>query len=223
MAEPDCRPHAFTFWPYLAIGWRLLATPAGVLGSDPRLVSVLKPRPPDLGRLASAARPPPPAMTARPSRARNQTDGILFARAGPDPHLARDRGRGGARPYRAPPDPGHPSSACRADRSLPDAGQYSRPQTGAANRPPDGLVQLGPLCRLARPGRPRRSRRLADPRRAPGRAPARPRAVPADQRSRAASPSSLDHVARRPRFAARRLTVAFDVAPPRLILLLFAC
>ncbi len=223
------KPEREMFVAYLGAAWRLLGDPrAAWLEGDPRLVSICELDPGPLDALADVLRElhrqrgQPLDQSVRGG---SQTEGALFALEAPEivrlraavveavaRHIAR----------LPPPDPAHPTLSAARDRPIRFAGSWSVRLTGAGHHVvhrhqqgwlssafyvalPDGAAR-GPApagwLTLGEPppelGLDLPAMRLIEP--APGRL--------------VLFPSTLWH-STRPFGAGERLTVAFDVAPPR--------
>ena len=225
-------PAANLVWPYLSIAWRMLGDPRwDWLEGDERLVGIydLADELPPLDALADRLRALHIA-TGQPLeqsvRGGTQTDGPLVRadRAG-DPGASRGGRRGGRAPYRpaAAARPAPPGPRPRRDRRIRFSGSWSVRLTGEGHHAnhihPGRLVQLGPLRRFARRGGARRAAgRLAYARRA-----RRPSSASTCRRSDTIEPKpgrlvlfpSIMWHGTVPFEAGERLTVAFDVEPPR--------
>ena len=218
-------------WPYAAIAWRLAGDPRhDWLVGDPRFVGQfdLGDQLPPLDTLAAHMRALHGAGGEYPDqsvRGGTQTDGPLFCRIDPIVRALRARILTAVETYIAalpPPDPKHPLLASRRDRRLRFAGSWSvrlrdggyhanhihpqgwissafyltLPGRGATEAPEAGWLTLGePQAALGLALPPIR---LIEP--APGRL--------------ILFPSWLWH-GTRPFGEGERMTVAFDVAPPR--------
>jgi tetratricopeptide (TPR) repeat protein len=125
---------ASAIWPYAATAWRLTGDPRGEwLESDPRFVTVmdLEQDLPPLDRLAALLRSLHVAKGAyldQSVRGGTQTDGPLLSRMEPLVRAARDVITRAVARYIAqlpPRDPSHPLLACRRDRTVRFAGSWS--------------------------------------------------------------------------------------------------
>lgn len=218
-------------WPYAAIVWRLTGDPRHAwLVDQPGLIRVvdLAGAMPPLDRLAArlvALHRTGGAYLDQSVRGGTQTDGPLFARIDPDIAAVRAAVVAASRDYAAglpPVDPHHPTLALRRDRRVRFAGSWSVRLAGGGHHTnhvhPQGWISSALYIALpagtddaqAQPGwltigAPQASLGLAmaplhtiEPR--PGRL--------------ILFPSWLWH-GTRPFNAGERLTIAFDIAPPR--------
>ncbi|MBO9713129.1 putative 2OG-Fe(II) oxygenase [Sphingomonas sp.] len=222
--------HAAQIWPYAALAWRLAGDARhDWLEGDPRLVSVidLTPQLPPLDRLAQVLRGLHQARGQhldQSVRGGTQTDGPLFCRTEPEIEALRAAVVSAVEAHIAqlpPPDPRHPILATRRDRPVRFSGSWSVRLAGgghhAAHVHPLGwfssalYVALPPATGGEREagwltlGAPREDLGLDLP-------PTR-RIEPKPGRL-VLFPSTLWH-GTVPFEAGERLTVAFDVAPPR--------
>jgi tetratricopeptide (TPR) repeat protein len=232
IAEPaTAGPGANLVWPYLSVAWRMLGdSRLDWLEGDERLVGIydLAPDLPSLDALADRLRALHVA-TAQPLeqsvRGGTQTDGALFSRIEPEIRALRKAVVGAVERHLAqlpPPDPDHPVLALRRDARVRFSGSWSVRLTGKGHHanhihpagwfssalyvalpdeaergaPPAGWLALGqPQAELGLDLPPVR---LVEPK--PGRL--------------VLFPSIMWH-GTLPFDAGERLTVAFDVAPPR--------
>ena len=232
IAEPiSAGPNASMVWPYLSVAWRMLGDPRlDWLEGDERLVGIydLGPDLPSLDALAARLRALHIA-TAQPLeqsvRGGTQTDGPLFARIEPEIRALRKAVVAAVERHIAqlpPPDPDHPVLAPRRDARTRFSGSWSvrlsgkghhanhihpagwfssalyvaLPDEAERGAPPAGWLALGqPQAELGLDLPPVR---LVEPK--PGRL--------------VLFPSIMWH-GTLPFDAGERLTVAFDIAPPR--------
>ena len=129
-------------WSYAAIAWRLMSDPRWErLEGDPRLVSVidLAGRLPSLDRLAEVLRSLHLAQGApldQSVRGGTQTDGLLFTRLEPEIQALRAvivEAVGEHIAQLPPPDPTHPTLGPRRDRPVRFSGSWSVRLAGGGN------------------------------------------------------------------------------------------
>lgn len=218
---------AASMWPYAAIGWRLTGDPRLGWLEDPRLVSVvdLGDRLPPLDRLAEVLRALHLARAApldQSVRAGTKTDGMLFSRIDPEIRAVRAAVLGAVDAHLAQlpaPDSAHPSLGPRRDRPVRFSGSWSVRLPGKGHHinhvHPLGWFSSALYVALPEPGPGREGwlklgqsqetlgldlppTRWIEPR--PGRL--------------VLFPSTMWH-GTAPFAGGERLTVAFDIAPPR--------
>lgn len=219
---------AHLMWPYASIAWRWSRDPRRQwLEGDERLVSIvdLTPQLPSLGRLAGALR----GLHAgsgryldQSVRGGTQTDGPLLSRIDPDLRALRTAIVAAVEAYRAqlpPIDAGHPMLRFRRDRRIRFAGSWSVRLAGAGHHSnhihPEGWISSA--CYIALPDRFDGDAgwlKLGEPQAelAAGLPPIRKIEPKVGQL--VLFPSMMWH-GTVPFAAGERLTVAFDVAPPR--------
>jgi len=135
IAEPlTIGPAANLVWPYLSIAWRMLGDPRlDWLEGDERLVGIydLAAELPPLGALAERLRAlhvPTGQPLEQSVRGGTQTDGPLFARIEPEIRALRKAVVAAVERHLAqlpPPDPDHPVLGLRRDRRIRFSGSWS--------------------------------------------------------------------------------------------------
>lgn len=219
------RADAAQIWPYAAAAWRLAGDPRhDWLEGDDRLVSVidLADRLPDLAGLAGTlrrlhlARAQPLDQSVRGG---TQTDGALLQRLDPDIQALRTAIVAAVEAYVAqlpPVDPAHPTLRHRRDRRIRFAGSWSVRLAGGGHHA-NHIHQAGWLSSalyVALPDGDPGLLTLGEPQAALGLDLPPLRTVEPRPGRLVLFPSTMWH-GTRPFAAGERLTVAFDVAPPR--------
>lgn len=218
-------------WPYAAAAWRMARDPRSEwLEGDPRLVAVMDLRQdlPDLDRLAALLRSLHVAKGEyldQSVRGGTQTDGPLLSRIEPEIHAMRAAIARAVERYIAqlpPQEPSHPLLAHRRDRRVRFAGSWSVRLRGAGHHSnhvhPQGWISSA--LYIALPTRqPHEDAHagwltLGEPPTALGLDLAPVRMIEARPGQLVLFPSWMWH-GTRPFADGERLTVAFDVAPPR--------
>jgi tetratricopeptide (TPR) repeat protein len=218
-------------WPYAATAWRIAGDPRHEwLSGDPRMVVVqdLRPQLPGPDRLAALLRTLHVASGEyldQSVRGGTQTDGPLLSRIAPEFRSLRDAIVGAVQAYVAqlPPfDPGHPLLGRRRDRRIRFAGSWSVRLRAAgfhANHVhPQGWISSALYIALPerQDGEDEHSGWLAlgEPPASLGLELAPTRLIEPREGQLVLFPSWMWH-GTRPFADGERLTVAFDVAPPR--------
>ncbi|MCW3846266.1 putative 2OG-Fe(II) oxygenase [Sphingomonas sp. LB-2] len=221
------REGAALMWPYAAIGWRLAGDPRLGWLEDPRLVSVidLADKLPPLDRLAGLLRGLHLARAApmdQSVRGGTQTDGMLFTRIEPEICALRAAMVDAVEAHIAglpPPDPAHPVLALRRDRRVRFSGSWSVRLGGAGRHinhvHPMGWLSSALYIALPEPGPGHEGwLQLGAPQASLGLDLPPLRWIEPRPGRLVLFPSTLWHGT--VSFAqGERLTVAFDVAPPR--------
>lgn len=222
---------AASIWPYAAAAWRMAGDPRGQwLEGDPRLVAVidLGRELPPLDRLAPVLRSLHVAKGEyldQSVRGGTQTDGPLFSRIKPEIRAVRAAVVSAVERYvvQLPPaDPAHPLLGARRDRRVRFAGSWSVRLRGAGHHSnhvhPQGWISSALYVSLPdrRPGEDTHAGWLAlgEPQAQLGLDLPPVRMVEPRAGQLVLFPSWMWH-GTRPFAQGERLTVAFDVAPPR--------
>lgn len=218
-------------WPYAAIAWRLANDPRGQwLESDARLVVVtdISKELPALSRLAELVRSLHVAKGGyldQSVRGGTQTDGPLLSRIEPEIRAVRAAIVRAVERYIAalpPQDLSHPLLQCRRDRRIRFAGSWSVRLRGAGHHS-NHVHPLGWISSALYVALPQRGQQedvhagwlaLGEPQAALGLDCAPTRMVEPREGQLVLFPSWMWH-GTRPFADGERLTVAFDVAPPR--------
>lgn len=219
-------PGATPLWPLASVAWRVAGNPRWEwLEGDPRLISVidLADRLP-LDRLAAALRAMHPAQGqpfAQSVRGGTQTDGVLFTRI--DPEIVALRAAivdavTGHIAQLPPPDPAHPTLGLRRDRPVRFSGAWSVRLSGgghhASHVHPLGWFSSALYVALPPARAGEGTLVLGEPPEDLGIDLPPLRRIEARPGQLVLFPSTMWH--RTTPFAeGERLTVAFDVAPPR--------
>lgn len=214
-------------WPYAAIAWRLAGDSRLGWLEDPRLVSVvdLGERLPPLDRLAAAlralhlARDQPLDQSLRGG---TKTDGMLLSRIEPEIRALRTAIVEAVEAHLArlpPPDPAHPALGPRRDRPVRFAGSWSVRLAGEGRHinhvHPLGWFSSALYVALPEPGRAREGwLKLGEPQETLGLNLPPTQWIEPKPGRLVLFPSTMWH-GTMPFAAGERLTVAFDVAPPR--------
>lgn len=219
------RPDAAQIWPYAAAAWRLAGDPRHAwLEGDGRLVSVvdLADRLPDLSALAQTlrrlhlARAQPLDQSVRGG---TQTDGALLQRIDPEIQALRTAIVAAVEAHVAqlpPVDPAHPTLRYRRDRRVRFAGSWSVRLAGGGHHA-NHIHQAGWLSSalyVVLPEGDPGALTLGEPQAALGLDLPPLRTVEPRPGRLVLFPSTMWH-GTRPFAAGERLTVAFDIAPPR--------
>ena len=219
---------AHQFWPYASIAWRLADDPrAAWLEQDERLVAVtdLSPQLPPLERMAGKLRD----LHSRSGRfldqsvrGGTQTDGPLLSRIDPDIRALRTAIVGAVEAYRAqlpPVDSAHPMLRHRRDGGVRFAGSWSVRLTSSGHHDhhvhPQGWISSAFYVALPEQlGGVSGGLTLGEPQARLGTGLGPLRRISPKPGHLVLFPSMLWH-GTVPFDAGERLTVAFDVAPPR--------
>jgi tetratricopeptide (TPR) repeat protein len=221
-------PGSSLMWPHAAIAWRMTGDPrAAWLEGDPRLVSVidLGDRLPPLDRLAAVlrgmhrARGQPLDQSVRGG---TQTDGILFTRIDPEIRALRAAIVDAVAAHIAqlpPPDRAHPTLGPRRDRPIRFSGAWSVRLAGGGSHVnhihPMGWFSSALYVSLPEPGQGDAGwLTLGEPQRELGLDLPPLRKIEPRPGRLVLFPSTMWH-GTIPFAEGERLTVAFDVAPPR--------
>ena len=220
-------PGANLLWPYAAIAWRLTGDPRWEwLEGDTRLVSVvdLTASLPPLDRLAEMLRGIHRAREQHLSqsvRGGTQTDGPLFCRLEPEIQALRAAVVSAVEGHIAqlpPPDPRHPTLSPRRDRPVRFSGSWSVRLRGAGHHSnhihPMGWFSSALYIALPGMTGDRGWLTLGEPQKELGLTLAPFRKIEPRPGQLVLFPSTMWH-GTIPFDAGERLTVAFDVAPPR--------
>ncbi|MCW3846270.1 putative 2OG-Fe(II) oxygenase [Sphingomonas sp. LB-2] len=214
-------------WPYAALGWRIAGDPRWQwLEGDERLVSVidLADKLPPLNRLAEVLRGLHHAQGEyldQSVRGGTQTDGPLFARI--EPEIAAVRAAivaavEGHITRLPPPDPRHPTLGPRHDRPVRFSGSWSVRLADAGHHSnhihPLGWFSSALYVSLPEPEGQQGWLKLGEPREDLGLGLEPFRTIEPKAGRLVLFPSTMWH-GTIPFAAGERLTIAFDVAPPR--------
>lgn len=221
-------PDAALMWPYAALAWRMTGDPRWEwLEGDARLVSVidLADKLPPLDRLAEMLRGLHQARGEyldQSVRGGTQTDGPLFSRIEPEIQAVRKAVVEAVQAHIAqlpPPDPRHPTLGPRRDRPIRFSGSWSVRLRDAGHHSnhihPLGWFSSALYVSLPPPGEGEAGwLKLGEPREDLGLGLGPVRTVEPKPGRLVLFPSTMWH-GTIPFAAGERLTIAFDVAPPK--------